>query len=529
MRGRRGSRSLTAVLVAVLLVLAHPVRAETGYTAHVGITGRVENGYVVLFLNISLPAPTKTLEFNVSRLGDEIAFAWAKTSYGSALGKVYNGSLRFDVEREDSSFYVILVVDAVSKNSTHVILKTPVPLSPLGWVSKVEGSITLGTTFSAEAFYGNFSGGVVRYNLTVPPGSLDVVTSTALLSNVQLARVTYLNRTIHLSPGRATFVDTYTLRSEGGLPVSSLSLTLPAGYKLEGVSGDLFQYPERYISKYSSGNSTLVLIHLLTSLQAPGQETRVQVRYSTDFNGTLNAFTGLGVFVKHYSVRLCIQGVAQLPSSLVAGEEVLDSTRCYEIAKPGPIFRPDTYPAVRVSTSFAPTQAMPVGALAALLAVGFLAAVAGYAAITRRRGGAPAESRAELILRRESEAKARELLEKRRENLMAMLDQLREHRSRGAGVVRIIDLVQSYARRDAELQSEVSKVLSSLGPRGSEIFAKVQSVSDEIAATFRELLEAERMFRRGRIDKQEYKRRVEALESKISKLAGELGRIARAI
>jgi uncharacterized coiled-coil DUF342 family protein len=172
---------------------------------------------------------------------------------------------------------------------------------------------------------------------------------------------------------------------------------------------------------------------------------------------------------------------------------------------------------------------MPVGALAALLAVGFLAAVAGYAAITRRRGGAPAESRAELILRRESEAKARELLEKRRENLMAMLDQLREHRSRGAGVVKIIDLVQSYARRDAELQSEVSKALSSLGPRGSEIFAKVQSVNDEIAATFRELLETERMFRRGRIDKQEYKRRVEALESKISKLAGELGRVARAI
>jgi len=518
-----------ATFVIALLVLAHSVHAETGSTAYVRVTGRIESGYVTLFLNVSLPAPTKTLEFNVSRLGYKITFAWAKTSYGSSLGQIVNGSLRFVVEREASSFYMILVIDAISRNSTHINLEAPVPLSPLGSVSKVEGSITLGTTFSAETLYGNFSGGVIRYNLTAPPGSLDVVTSSALLFNVQLARVTHLNRTIYLSPGRATFVDTYTLRSEGGLPIGTFSLTLPAGYRLDSVSGDLFSYPERYVGRYSSDNSTLVLIHLLTSLQAPGQEAKVQVKYSADFNGTLNAFAGLGVFVKDYSLKLCVQGVAQLPSNLVAGEEVLGSMRCYDIVKPGPLFRPDTYPAVRVNVSFAPAQTAPVGALAVLLAVGFLAAVAGYAAITRQKRGVPGEGKAELVLRKEGEARARELLEKRRENLMAMLDQLREYRSRGAGVVKVIDLVQNYARRDAELQSELSKLLPSLGPRGGEISARVQAVSDEIATTLKELLETERMFRRGRMDKKEYKKRVGYLEDRISRLASELGRIAHTI
>jgi len=523
------ARSLAAIFMAALLAVAQSARAETGYTAYVKLSGRIESGYVVLFLNVSLPAPTNALEFNISRFGDKIALAWAKTSYGNTLGRIGDGTLRFATEREDSSFYIILVVDAISTNSTHVNLEIPVPLSPLGSVCKVEGSITLGTTFEAEALYGNFSGGVLGYNLTALPGYLDVVTSSALLLNVQLAKVTFLNRTIYLSPGRAVFVDTYTLRSEGGLPVSTFSLTLPAGYELEEVAADLFRYPGRYVSKHSSDNSTLVLIHLLTSLQAPGQEARLQIKYSTNFSGALNAFTGLGVFVKNYSVKVCIQGVAQLPSHLVTEEEVFDSTRCYRVTGPGPIFRSDTYPEVSMSASFASAPAMPAGLLAVLLVVGFLTAAAGYAAIAKQRRGVPGESGAEQILRRESGAKARELLEKRRENLMILLDHLREYRSRGAGVVKVIDLVQSYARRDAELQSEVSRVLSSLGPQGSEIAGRVQAVSDEIAATFKELLETERLYRRGRIDKKEYKKRVEALEGKISRLASELGRMARAL
>jgi len=226
---------------------------------------------------------------------------------------------------------------------------------------------------------------------------------------------------------------------------------------------------------------------------------------------------------------VCLQGVAQLPSHLVLEEKILDSTRCYRVKTPGPIFRHDTYPGISVSASFASSQAAPAGALTALLAVGFLAVAAGYVAITRQRRGSPGEGKAELLVRRESETKARELLEKRVENISIMLDQLREYRSRGTGIVRVIDLVQSCAKRDAELHGEISRVLSSLGPRGGEISERVEAVSNELAAAFRELLETERMFRRGRMDKQEYKKRVETLEGKIMKLAGELGKIARTI
>jgi len=522
-------RSLVAVLIVTLLAAAYTAYAETSYTAYVRLTGRIENGYVVLFLNMSLPAPTSTLEFNISRHGDRIVLAWAETDRGGVLGRISDEILRIDVDHRRTSFYVILVIDAISTNSTHVNLEIPVPLSPLGSVCRIEGSITLGATFSGETSYGNFSGGVIRYNMTIPPGSLDMVRASALLSNVQLARITYLNRTIYLSPDRVIFLDTYTLKSEGLLPVSTFMLTLPAGYELEGVGSGLFSYPERYISKHSSDNSTLVVIYLLTSLQAPGQEAKLDVKYSTAFSEVLNAFMGLGVFVKNYSVNVCLQGVAQLPSHLVLEEKILDSTRCYRVKTPGPIFRHDTYPGISVSASFASSQAAPAGALTALLAVGFLAVAAGYVAITRQRRGSPGEGKAELLVRRESETKARELLEKRVENISIMLDQLREYRSRGTGIVRVIDLVQSCAKRDAELHGEISRVLSSLGPRGGEISERVEAVSNELAAAFRELLETERMFRRGRMDKQEYKKRVETLEGKIMKLAGELGKIARTI
>lgn len=522
------ARLLTALLsIALVLTLAASVRAaeeSNAMLASVSIQGRIEYGYALVFIEVKFPNPVSSFSLNISGFEDKVLLAVAKADGQQARGQVSGHFLIFRAAREFTRANVTLVIDAVFVNATTFSVALPVPLAPLGVVANVTGSFTLGTSFTAETLIGNFSQGVVRYNLTTVPGACDVIRAQAPLSTVGMAKITFLNRTILITPDKVEYLDTLHLTLEGGSPVTTLRLTLPSTFKLDAVKASLFTYPLRYISQYSAGNNTLVVINLLPALQDWGQRSIITLHYSSPFNGTVNAYMGLGPLIRNYTLRVCIEGTATLSPSAHAVEKVSPSMHCYLLTAEGALLQPDMYPPIAVTPSFTQTTRSPLP----LLGVAALIAVVGAAGYLALRQEKPKEQQIfEKIAEPGSTERIRELIESRRNNLLALTRQLREYRARGMGITKVISLVNSHMRRDSTLSLELRTLLTSLGSQGEKAFSALTTIDNELNRYLEALLETERMFRRGKLTKQEYRDKVSEIEDKILELAQKLERINR--
>lgn len=516
---------LLALLALVNIVSLGQAEQSSAQLASVSIQGRVEYGYVLLFARIEFSEPVTSFSLNTSGLGHEILLAVAKLGGEQANGRVSNNILTFELPRRAKEVNLTLVVDAVAVNETTFTVITPIPLAPLGVVTKVEGSFTLGAAFSINTSLGNFSQGVVKYNFTAAPGACDIVRAWAPLSNVQMTKVKFLNRTILLLPDKVVYVDSLHLVSEAGAPVSSIQLTLPSSFKLEGVEASLFTYPSRYVSQYPAGNATLLIISLLPAMQEVGQVSLLTLRYSSPLSEKIDAYMGIGPFVTNYSVRICIEGTATLTPGALSVEKVSPSMQCYILPNIGPLLQAGMYAPVSVTPSFA-QQSRSFLPFLGLIVAAVMVGAAGYLALRqgklRERPALEAE-RAAIG----SAEKIKELLDNRRSNLSSLVRQLREYRARGVGTAKVISLVNSHMQRDSALSSEVRKLLASLGPKGEKALSALAAIDGDLEQCVADLIETERLFRRGRLTKQEYKNQVEKLENKVLKLADDLGKVQR--
>ncbi|MEM4810500.1 MAG: hypothetical protein QXS92_01155, partial [Thermofilum sp.] len=123
--------------------------------------------------------------------------------------------------------------------------------------------------------------------------------------------------------------------------------------------------------------------------------------------------------------------------------------------------------------------------------------------------------------------KVRKLIEDWRNDIIALVKQLREYRARGAGTTKMISLLNSHMRRDSAFSSELRAFLTTLGQRGEKALGTLATIESEINSCVESLLEVERLYRRGRITKHEYKQKVDELEEKLLRLAESLGRVYR--
>lgn len=518
-----------AILLLVVLMLARTASAQeasqsTAELAHMSIQGRIEYGYALLFASVKFPRPVNSFSLNISDFGDRILLAFARVDSQQVSGRVSGELLTFEFTREFTEANVTLVISALSANATTLSVALPVPLAPLGVITNVTGSFTIGTAFTVETILGSSSQGVVKYNLTAVPSACDVVRAWAPLSSVQMVRVTFLNRTILLSPGKVEYVDSLHLVSEGEMPTTSLRLTLPSAFTLDAVEASLFKYPSRYISQYSAKNETLIVISLLPALQGAGQRSIITLRYSSPLNGTVDAYMGLGPFIQNYTVRVCIEGTATLSPSASRVEKVGSSMQCYSLPPAGPLLQPGMYSPVRVTPSFAQTS----GGFLPLIGVVITVAVVGAAGYLVLRKERPKEQAVlEKAAEEGSAEKVRKLIEDWRNDIITLVKQLREYRARGAGTTKMISLLNSHMRRDSAFSSELRAFLTTLGQRGEKALGTLATIESEINSCVESLLEVERLYRRGRITKHEYKQKVDELEEKLLRLAESLGRVYR--
>ncbi|MEM0087842.1 MAG: hypothetical protein QXK85_02610, partial [Thermofilum sp.] len=84
-----------------------------------------------------------------------------------------------------------------------------------------------------------------------------------------------------------------------------------------------------------------------------------------------------------------------------------------------------------------------------------------------------------------------------------------------------------HMRRDSAFSSELRAFLTTLGQRGEKALGTLATIESEINSCVESLLEVERLYRRGRITKHEYKQKVDELEEKLLRLAESLGRVYR--
>lgn len=520
---------LAAILLLATIALARAALAQAteqsaSELVRVNIQGRVEYGYALVFANIRFPKPVSTFSLNVSDFASRILLAFARVDGQRVQGRFSGNLLLFEFDKELTEANVTIVIDAVSINATTISVALPVPLAPLGMMASVAGSFTIGTAFSVETALGDVSQGVVKYNLTAVPGSCDVIRAAAPLSSVQMVRIVFLNRTIVLHPGKVEYLDSLHLVSEGEMPTTSLRLTLPSNFTLDAVEAFLFKYPSRYISQYSTGNNTLVIINLLPALQGAGQRSIITLRYSSPLSETIDVYMGIGPLIRNYSVRVCIEGAATLSLGASKVEKVGSSMQCYSLSPVGPLLQPSLYPPVRVTPSFAQKPGNFLPLLGVIVAVAIVGA-AGYLMLRQEK---PQEREVlEKSTEKDSAEKIRQLIENWRSDLVSLVKQLRDYRARGAGTAKMINLLNSYARRSSAFSSELRASLAPLGAQGEKTLGTLAVIENEINSCLKDLEEVERSYRRGKITKQEYKHKVDELEDRLLKLAESLGKLYR--
>ncbi len=511
----------------VLLALAATLLTYYGFSqpsmpAKATLIGRLEYGYGLVFYNLELPEATSTLSFNITGFSDRLVLGIARAPgqppvLGAGDGKVVLFKFREPVRRVNFTF-VFKVVN-VSQQKIEIVL--PVPLSPLGYTTNVSGSVTFTAGVALNSTAGKVTGSQISYNITATPGALDVVRGSTHISQIPLGQIARLNRTILVEPGRVEFEDTVEIQALSNYPIETLTLNLPRGYIFDGAIGVLGPYPKNYWRVYNASNSTLVTLNLMSSPQLAGQRTVLTLRFRTSLSSNINAFLGWGATIEEYSIRVCIRGTLSLPQQYVAGEIAKDSMHCYILKPTGPLFLPDIYPNIPV-TSVAFQQQTNTTAIAGVVIL--LAAVAsGVYALVKVRQKPVEKARDKVHERVALSTEIREKLEKnlarREELLLSLLGQLRGLRERRAGTARIMSLIREYEKRDATIETEIAKLLGQLGDEGRSMASELASVSSSLREKLRELEKTERDYRVGRLEKREYQERIERIENELRELS----------
>ncbi|QOJ79715.1 hypothetical protein IG193_04475 [Infirmifilum lucidum] len=510
------------LLILAAILLPYYAFSQPSTPAKATLTARLEYSYGLVFYNLELPEATSTLSFNISGFNDRLVLGVARaprqpTVLGVSDGKVVSFKFREPVRQVNFTF-VFRVVN-VSQQKVEIML--PVPLSPLGYITDVSGSVTFTAGVALNSTVGKVTGSQISYNLTATSGVLDVVRGSSHISQIPLGQIARLNRTILVEPGKVVFEDTVEVRTLSNYPIETLTLNLPRGYVFDGAMGVLGPYPRNYWRVYNASNSTLVTLNLMSSPQLAGQRTVLTLRFHTALSSSINAFLGWGATIEEYSIRVCIRGTLSLPQQYVTGEVVEDTMRCYILKPMGPLFLSDIYPNVPVtSVAFQPqTNTTALAGIIVLLAV----VASGVYALVKVRQKPIEKVRDKVLERVVLSTETREKLEKnlvrREELLLSLLGQLRGLRERRAGTARIMSLIREYEKKDATIETEIAKLLGQLGDKGRSMASELASISSSLREKLRELERTERDYRVGRLEKKEYQERIEKIESELRKLS----------
>ncbi|MHB9303064.1 hypothetical protein [Thermofilum pendens] len=518
-------RAVTALTLVMLLAFTSMATGEaTVALATASVSGRVEYGYALVFVNLDLKQPVNSLRFNLSKYKDYLVLAVARAGNAVVKANVDGDFAVFVFPAPYSKVNVTFVFDSLSVEDGTVKVLFPVPLSPAGFICNVTGRIFLPQVTGIKTSYGNVAGTGVSYNRTVLPATLDLVAGNASSTSLQLYKVTYLQRQILIEDGKAVFNDTITVRSLSDAWVEALGFNLPKNAALEGVYWGFGKVPSRYISTYSGNASTLVMYSLLSSLQSRGQETTFSVVYSMKFNNSVPAFMGLGFLVKNYSVSICLRGLARIDGNVLA-ESVEGDVHCYFLKPVGPLFLSDTYQPVQVSATFASKSAgVPLGVY--LLAVLVLLLVMGavYYSSRRRISEAKAEALEKSLSQRRGLEELERILVSRERALEELVEQLRDLRGRKAGITKVTSVLRLMEQRNREYDKLLRDALKGLEGDWSKIFSELDEFARMVEEKIRELEKIERAYRSGRLAKKEYVESAEKIEEEILSLAREFTR-----
>ncbi len=524
---RYAAALLLAVIAASLPAALTPASPGAAATARAYIEARIEMSYETVLIRLSLDQPASTIEYNLSGVENPVLAAFIKTDNGYVKGAVENGVLVFRMPSPvDRVNITILFGDIYRIRGENVTLTLPLPLSPIGYNTTVEGALQVRAskvTYKKPA-YGKVQGtSIVFKNQTVPAGTTIVAKGDTNTYFIILATISQLHRRIIIHKDWAEYRDNITVKLLTDYPIEHLALRLPADYEVLGVEAQLGPYPRRYIQVKRRGDLQLALITLLASPQERGQKTSIVLRLRTNNTASIDAYLGYGLYVNNYTVEICVKGSASITPNPVKTYRDGDYT-CYILPEKGPLILDNYYPPVKVEAQVREESNIPYPLIA--LAAAVVALIGGYAYYSgsrRRRGG-------EAILEKLDEDKVsriEELLARREELYRALIDRLREMRSKKAGTTKIIRAIRDATRHDQRYINEIKRIAAGLGESGAKLVAEMDRVTGEIRSLLSRLERAEKAFKAGRITKQEYNKQIEEIEAEIIRRAEELASLIR--
>lgn len=523
---RKKTSALLMLLLLATLLVPLASTAPPSPQAINQIQARTEMYYETVLMRLQLPAPVKTVEFNVSRVADRVLAAFVDLGGRYVKGQIVDGRLVFQLPSPSSKINITVLFGRIYKiRGENVTLSFPLPLSPIGYNTSVRGTLEVRASRVeyGKTNIGKPKGNTLYINATLPGGKTVVVNATSKTYFIILASISELKRTIIIHKGWAEYRDNITVVNIAEYPFERLALRMPSEYEVLGVEGPLGPYPRRYwrIGKSRDGKFQLLLISLISPPEGMGQKTSIVVKLRVNKTSTLDAYLGYGIHVDNYTVNICVDGSASVnPTPLRTYRQ--GAYTCYVLPRPGPLVVENYYKPVTVQATVREEGNIPYPLIALTVITAVL--LGGYAYVYSKRGRA---RRALASVEEDKISEIGELLSRREDLYRNLVERLREMRAKKVGTTKMIRAIRESARRDERLAQRIRQLASTLGEDGERLVAEMERVSGEINGLLRRLEKTERAFRSGRMSREEYKDEIARIEREIEEKAVELASLIR--
>lgn len=514
---------LAVILTLVLLATTYlpQIYAQGETLVEVSVQGRIEFDKAVTFVKITYPQPTSRVELNISGIEDRFLVSFITIGDKIVKGRVEDGKLVFDLPVPVKMANITSIYGkAINIVNNTVFYEIPVTLSPIGYGANVTGTVDFRSLYVEVETppVGKAERGTVKFNDTVPAGTTIVLRGNVSVNYVAVTKMERIDRMIILHRDKAEIVDNITLVLLTNRPSTYLGLRLSKDLVVEKIEGPLGIYPERYWRIYEAEKYKLLSISLRAPPEGQGQKTTITIYTAVNMTeNTIDPFFGYGVYVApdSYTVKVCVAGEATIDYTITSTEKVGKYT-CYTLKNPGPILIENFYPPVKVSITQIREENIPYPFIA--LAVIAIAAIAGYAYYSGKKGGIEKQKEKTLQkLEEDTVAEIERLLSRREELYRSLIERLRKMREKKVGTTKMINAIREATRRDEAYIKKIKSLVASLGEPGNNFVKEMDKLTATLREQFHNLERIERAFKAGRMDKKEYKENIDKIEKDIEK------------